>query len=238
MSSSLLVFGARNLGRTLAREVLAEGWNAAAVARSEETIAALGNELPAVLGIRADAGVPDDVERAFAEARARFGGLDLVVNAMTPSSRGGFGGGALLEAPPEAIDAYAKDFVPAVFNVLRVGSRVLAEQGGGTLIQLTGGSSRRAIEGRGPWAAGAFATRGLAQAVALELRPLGVHAALLIVDATIASAKTAERLEGSSEDATTSEADVVAAIRYLHSQSPRAWTHELQITPRLDRWVP
>ena len=108
----------------------------------------------------------------------------------------------------------------------------------GTLIQITGGSSRRAIEGRGPWAAGAFATRALAQAVALELRPLGVHAALLIVDATIASAKTASRLEGQAEDAATSEADVVAAIRYLHGQSPRAWTHELQITPRLDRWVP
>jgi NADP-dependent 3-hydroxy acid dehydrogenase YdfG len=218
--------------------VTAESWNAAAVARSQETIAALGKELPAVLGITADAGVPHDVERAFAEARERFGRLDLVVNAMTPSSRGGFGGGALLEAPAEAIDAYARDFVPAVFNVLRVGSRVLAEQGSGTLIQLTGGSSRRAIEGRGPWAAGAFATRALAQAVALELRPLGVHAALLIVDGTIASAKTAERLEGSPEDATTSEADVVAAIRYLHGQSPRAWTHELQITPRLDRWVP
>ena len=128
MSGSLLVFGARNLGRTLARELMAEGWNAAAVARSEETIAGLADELPALLGITADAGVPDDVERVFAEARERFGELDLVVNAMTPSSRGGFGGGALLEAPPEAIDAYARDFVPAVFNVLRVGSRVLAEQ--------------------------------------------------------------------------------------------------------------
>ena len=238
MSGSLLVFGARNLGRTLARELMADGWNAAAVARSAETIAALGEELPDVLGITADAGEAEDVERAFAVARERFGRLDLVVNAMTPSSRGGFGGGALLEAPPEAIDAYARDFVPAVFNVLRVGSRVLAEQEHGTLIQITGGSSRRAIEGRGPWAAGAFATRALSQAVALELRPLGVHAALLIVDATIASPKTAERLEGSPEEATTSETDVVAAIRYLHGQSPRAWTHELQITPRLDRWVP
>jgi NAD(P)-dependent dehydrogenase (short-subunit alcohol dehydrogenase family) len=218
--------------------LLAEGWAAGAVARSKETISSLRIELPDVFGLVADATVADDIERVFAEMRERFGGLDLVVNAMTPSSRGGFGGGALLEAPPEAIDAYARDFVPAVFNVLRVGSRVLAEQEQGTLIQLTGGSSRRAIEGRGPWAAGAFATRALAQAVALELRPRGVHAALLIVDATIASPKTAGSLENRPEDATTSEADVVAAIRYLHGQSPRAWTHELQITPRLDRWVP
>ena len=235
---TLLVFGARNFGRTLARELVADGWNAAAVARSEETIASLAVELPEVLGIAADAGEAEDVERAFAEARGRFGELDLVVNVMTPSSRGSFGGGALLEAPPEAIDAYARDFVPAVFNVLRVGSRVLAEQAHGTLIQITGGSSRRAIEGRGAWAAGAFATRALTQAAALELRPLGVHAALLIVDATIASPKTADRLEGQPEDATASEADIAAAIRYLHGQSPRAWTHELQITPRLDRWVP
>jgi len=43
---------------------------------------------------------------------------------------------------------------------------------------------------------------------------------------------------GQPEEATTTEEDVAAAVAYLASQSPRAWTHELQITPRLDRWVP
>ena len=76
------------------------------------------------------------------------------------------------------------------------------------------------------------------QTSALELRERGVHAALLIVDATIESAKTSIRLDGQPAEASTSELDVLWAISYLAAQSPRGWTHELQITPRGDRWVP
>jgi NADP-dependent 3-hydroxy acid dehydrogenase YdfG len=123
-------------------------------------------------------------------------------------------------------------------NVLRIGSRTLEEQGGGTYVQVTGGSARRGMPGRGPWAAAAFATRGLMQAAASELREKGVHLALLIVDASIASEKTEQRLAGSSDNASASEEDVASAVAYLASQSPRAWTHELQITPSGDRWVP
>ncbi len=234
---TLLVFGARNLGRTLARTLAGDGWNVAAFARSEETIAALRAEVPEAAGFAGDAGSAEDVERAFAETAARFGGVDLVVNAITPRSRGTFGGGSLAEASPDAMEPYVDELLPGIFNVLRVASRVLGEQGHGTIVQVTGGSTRRAMPGRGPWASAAFATRALAQAAALEGRERGVHVALLIVDATIESDKTRDRLDGPKEGST-SEADVVAAITYLESQSPRAWTHELQITPRLDRWVP
>ncbi len=238
MAQTLLVFGARHLGRTLAGELMREGWNAAAVARSDETIASLREELPEALGVVADAGRADDVERAFAEARGRFGSVDLVVNAITARPRGGFGGGELLETPPDAMEPYVDELLPGIFNVLRAGSRVLAEQGRGTLVQITGGSARRGMAGRGPWAAAAFATRALTQAAALELRERGVHVALLIVDATIDSEKTAAWLEGKPAEASASELDVVRAVRFLAAQSPRGWTHELQITPRLDRWVP
>jgi len=64
---------------------------------------------------------------------------------------------------------------------------LLGEQGSGTLVQITGGSARRGMVGRGPWAAAAFATRALLQSAALELRERGVHAALLVVDASIES---------------------------------------------------
>ena len=235
---TLLVFGARHLGRTLAREFLARGWNAAGVARSEGTIAAFRKELPDALGIVGDATNPEDVERAFADTRARFGRVDLVVNAITATPRGTFGGGTFAEASPDAIEPYVGELIPGIFNVLRIGSRVLVEQGGGSMIQITGGSARRGTAGRGPWAAAAFATRALVQSAALEGREQNVHVALLIVDATIASAKTAERLEGQPEEGSMSEIDVFEAIAYLESQSPRGWSHELQITPRGDRWVP
>ena len=73
---------------------------------------------------------------------------------------------------------------------LSTGARALRRTGGGALVQITGGSSRRAIPGKGLWAAGAFATRALVQAAAQELRGEGIHVALLAVDATIESPKT------------------------------------------------
>jgi NAD(P)-dependent dehydrogenase (short-subunit alcohol dehydrogenase family) len=215
----------------LARELDAEGWRVAAVARTEETIAILRDEVPAAVGLIGDASKPEDVERIFADV----GSVDLVVNAITTTP--GFGG-PIHEAPPDALDAYVGALLPGIFNVLRVGGRVLAGQGHGTLVQVTGGSARRGNPGRGPWAAAAFATRALVQSQAAELREQGVHVALLIVDAIIESEKTKQWLEDEPPERSASMEDVAHAIAYLHAQTARAWTHELQLTPALERWVP
>lgn len=228
---TLLVFGARNLGRVLARELSAEGWRVAAVARSESTIEQLKDEVPEAIGLIGDASKPADVERIFEDV----GEVDLVVNAITTTP--GFGG-PIHEAPPDALDAYVGALLPGIFNVMRVGGRVLAELGRGTLVQVTGGSARRGNPGRGPWAAAAFATRALSQSQAAELRDQGVHVALLIVDAIIESEKTRQWLEDEPPERSASMEDVARAIKYLHEQSPRSWTHELQLTPALERWVP
>ena len=228
---ALLVFGARNLGRVLARELAADGWRVAAVARTGETIERLREEVPGAVGLTGDASDPGDVERIFSDV----GEVDLVVNAITTTPSFG---GPIHEAPPEALDAYVGTLLPGIFNVLRSGGRVLAERGRGTLVQVTGGSARRGNPGRGPWAAAAFATRALVQSQAAELREQGVHVALLIVDAIIESEKTKDWLEGEPPERSASMEEVVRAIRYLHDQSPRSWTHELQLTPALERWVP
>jgi len=229
---TLLVFGARNLGRVLATEFAADGWRVAGVARSETTIRMLVGDVPAAVGVIADASSPADLERVFRD----LGDVDLIVNAITTNPPGF--GGPIHEAPPDALEPYVGELLPAIFNVLRVSGRVLVERGSGTLIQVTGGSARRGNPGRGPWAAAAFATRALVQAQAAELREHNVHAALLIVDAVIESDKTAKWLEEEPPEKSASMQEVAAAVKYLHSQSPRGWTHELQLTPSLERWVP
>jgi NAD(P)-dependent dehydrogenase (short-subunit alcohol dehydrogenase family) len=231
---TLLTFGARNVGRVLAREFARDGWSVAAVARTQGTIDMLADEVPDAFGIVADAVRPDEVERAFAETRERFGDLDLVVNAITNGPRAG----SIVELPPDAFDSYLQRLLPAIFNVLRIGSRILVEQGKGTLVQLTGGSARRGMPQRAPWAATAFATRALTQSIAGELRARNVHVALLVVDAVIESEKTAAWLEGDPPEKSASMEEVARAIAYLHGQGPRAWTHELTLTPALETWVP
>jgi NAD(P)-dependent dehydrogenase (short-subunit alcohol dehydrogenase family) len=229
--ATLLVFGARNLGRVVASVFAADGWKVAGVARSKETIRLFEIDVPGSVGVIADATDASEVERVFRD----IGDVDLVVNAITTTPSFG---GPLHEAPPNALEPYVGDLLPAIFNVLRVGGQALVERGRGTLVQVTGGSARRGNPGRGPWAAAAFATRALVQAQAAELRERNVHAALLIVDALIESDKTAKWLEDEPPERSASMEDVAEAIRYLHRQTPRGWTHELQLTPSLERWVP
>ncbi len=231
---TLLTFGARNLGRVVARELARDGWSVAGVARTGDTVDALLTEVPGALGIVADAVQSADVERAVAQTRERFGSVDLVLDAITdwPS------GGSILELDADAMDSYLTRLLPAIFNVLRIGSRALVDNGGGTLVQVTGGSARRGMSNRGPWAAAAFATRALTQSIAAELRERNVHVALLIVDAVIESDKTADWLKNDPPEKSASMEEVARAVAYLHAQSRRAWTHELQLTPALETWVP
>jgi NADP-dependent 3-hydroxy acid dehydrogenase YdfG len=215
----------------LASDFAADGWRVAGVARSESTIRALEDDVPGAVGVLADAAEPKDLERVFRD----LGDVDLIVNAITtnpaPSA-------PIHESAPTALEPYVDGLLPAIFNILRLGGQALVERGAGTLVQVTGGSARRGNPGRGPWAAAAFATRALVQAQAAELRERNVHAALLIVDAVIESDKTAKWLEDEPPERSASMADVSAAVKYLYGQSPRGWTHELQLTPALERWVP
>jgi NAD(P)-dependent dehydrogenase (short-subunit alcohol dehydrogenase family) len=231
---TLLVFGARNVGRVLVRELGRQGWNAAAVARTQQTIDILREQVPDALGIVADAAQPAEVERAIEQTRARFGGIDLVVNAITDGPRSG----SILELREDAFDSYLQQLLPAIFNVIRLGTRALVANGGGTFVQMTGGSARRGMPNRGPWAATAFATRALTQSVAAELRSRTVHVALLIVDAVIESEKTEEWMRGEPPEKFATMEEIAKAVAYLHAQSPRGWTHELQLTPALETWVP
>ena len=238
---TILTLGARNLGGAILDHHLGRGWRGAAVARSEDTLAQVRER--GALAIEADAADPADLERAIAAVRDEHGGVDLIVNAVSaarpPRSGGPWGGGPIADGTMDAVRGWTSAVAEQCFAFLSTGARALREQGrGGTLIQVTGGSSRRAMPNRGMWAAGAFATRALTQAAAQELRGEGIHVALLIVDATIESPKTAQMTEGSPRDALADMARIAEAVEFLAGQEPRAYTHELVLTPAGDQWVP
>jgi NAD(P)-dependent dehydrogenase (short-subunit alcohol dehydrogenase family) len=233
---SALVFGARNLGRAIIETLIAADWKAAAVARSDETLEGVSSA--GGLAIRGDVTDPAGVIEALERSAAEHGPPGLVVNAASayggPRS-GPFGGGPLADAAPDAFDAWAAAPPRAAFTFLSATSRFLLDRGrGGTIVQVTGGSSRRAMPGRGLWAAGAFGVRALTQAAALELREHGIQVVLLIVDAGI------EPLRGGREggDALADPHQIAEAVRFLGEQGTRAATHELQVTPLAERWVP
>jgi NADP-dependent 3-hydroxy acid dehydrogenase YdfG len=217
----LLVFGSRNLGRVIAEHLIAQGWEATGVARSEETAAAFpGN------GIAADATTAGGIRSVVERAKP----FDLAVNAVSPKGR--FGGGDLVTTDDDAMAPYLEQVLPTAFAFFRICGAALIERGSGTIIQVTGGSSRRALPGRAPWGAGAAGQRALSQAAANELKPHGVHAALLVCDGSFG---------GPGDDAGGERIDtreLAKAVQFLHEQGRSAWTHELVVTPVGDRWTP
>lgn len=227
-----LVIGARNLGYAVIERLLADGWAVTGGARSAQTldkVRAAGAD-----AIEVDVTDQESVLAALDGVAERHGRVDLVVNAASPygGGSGPFGGGPLAEALPTGFDDWTAMPVRGAFAFLSASSRFLLGQGGeSTVVQVTGGSARRAMPGRGLWAAGAFGVRALTQAAALELREHRIHVALLIVDAVI------DRSGGDDADSA-APSGLADAVAYLASQSPRAMTHELQVTPALDRWVP
>jgi NAD(P)-dependent dehydrogenase (short-subunit alcohol dehydrogenase family) len=235
---TILTLGARNLGGAILDHFLAQGWNGAAVARSEDTLARVRER--GALAIEADASDPDALDRAMAQTREHHGSLDLIVNAVSAArpTGGAWGGGPVAEGTLETVRGWTVAVAEQAFAFLSTGARALLQSGGGTLVQVTGGSSRRAMPGRGPWAAGAFATRALVQAAAQELREQGVHVALLIVDATIESPKTAQMTAGTPREQLGDMALIARAVEFLARQEPRAYTHELMVTPAGENWVP
>jgi NAD(P)-dependent dehydrogenase (short-subunit alcohol dehydrogenase family) len=239
MAKTVVVLGARNLGGAIIDHFLARGWNAAGVARSEDTLARVRGR--GAVAIAADASDPEALAQALATARGQLGSVDAVVNAVTaarPTGPGPFGGGRLAEADLDAFRGWTVAVAEQAFVFLSTGQLALRENGGGALIQITGGSSRRAMPGRGLWAAGAFATRALVQAAAQELRGEGIHVALLAVDATIQSPRTAAFTQAEPTDALADMGQVAEAVRFLVEQGARAYTHELTVTPAGERWVP
>jgi NADP-dependent 3-hydroxy acid dehydrogenase YdfG len=240
VTKTVVVLGARNLGGAIIDHFVERGWNAAGVARSEDTLARVRDR--GAVAIAADASNLEALRGALGAAREHYGSVDAVVNAVSafraPRGGGAFGGGEIADADLEAFRGWTVAVAEQAFVFLSAGAAALEASGGGALVQITGGSSRRAFPGRGLWAAGAFATRALVQAAAQELRGRGIHVALLAVDATIESPKTEAFTRDVAREALADMGQVAAAVMFLVEQGARALTHELQVTPAGERWVP
>jgi len=235
---SALVFGARNLGGAIIEALIAQNWGVAGVARSEATLEKI--TAAGALALRADVTDQASVRDALTRVAAERGRVDLVVNAASAyggTRTGPFGGGPMAQASADAFDSWAVAPARSAFAFLSGAASFLVAQGGAaTAIQVTGGSSRRAMPGRGLWAAGAFGVRAITQAAALELRGQGIHVALLIVDAGI---EPVDATAGpGNREAMADPRQIADAVRFLAEQGSRAATHELQVTPLAETWVP
>ncbi len=192
---SAVILGARNIGGAIAARLLKDGWRVAAVARSDETLTAVAER--GALALKADAAKPRTLSAALEIAVEEHGGLDLVVNAIHPQ-RPPQGspewGGPLETMDPADFQGWGSAVAEQAYVFLNTGIRALRATGGGTLVQMTGGSAVTPAAGRGAWAAGCAAARALVLSAHEELRGEPVHPCLLVVHGAVRSPEEREEI--------------------------------------------
>ena len=142
----------------------------------------------------------------------------------------------MAETTPSTFEASWRANCYAPFLVARTFAPPMITRGQGAMVFFGATSSWRGSARTSAFSSGKQALRGLAQSLAKELGPHGVHVAHLVIDGKIAGARTVARFpEAKLEDCLSPQA-VASTVVALLEQPRSAWTFELDLRPDRERW--
>jgi NAD(P)-dependent dehydrogenase (short-subunit alcohol dehydrogenase family) len=226
--TALIVGAGEGLSASLARLFAREGIRVALTARNAGKLDALCRETGAT-AFAGDATKPLEVARLFEAVALDVGVPDIVVYNASGRARGAFVDlDAADVAQAIAVSAYG-GFLVAQQAV----KRMLPEKRGAILF--TGASaSVNGYAQSAPFAMGKFALRGLAQSMARELSPQGIHVAHFVIDGGI---RSSVRSEPADRPDSMLDPDAIALSYWNVLRQPRsAWTWELELRPWVERF--
>jgi NAD(P)-dependent dehydrogenase (short-subunit alcohol dehydrogenase family) len=230
------------LGAALARRFVREGCQVALLARSIEYIETLASELngkyksDVAHAIGCDLTDSQQISTAFAKIRKEAGPVDLLVNHA--SGGGGPRGSSLIDLNPASFEHAWRVGVYGAFLCSREAARDMlsANRNGadGTII-FTGATS--SVRGASiAFSSAKFASRGLAQAMARELWPQGIHVAHVIIDGIIGEAEDQNPAEDANHDPEMHPDAIADIYSHLVCQERNAWTLELDLRPNREKF--
>jgi NAD(P)-dependent dehydrogenase (short-subunit alcohol dehydrogenase family) len=235
-----LVIGAGDgTGGAIARRFAREGFSLCLTRRSAEKLAPLVEEIEKVGGrahpFGCDARDEAAVEGLFAEIERDVGPIEVVI----------FNPGANVNFPIRELTArvYRKVWEMACFAGFLAGreaARHMVPRGRGTILFTGATASVRGGKGFAAFAGAKHALRALAQSMARELGPEGIHVAHVVIDGAIDTAFIRETfgdsLEKRGPDAMLAPDDIAETYWSIHAQPRSAWTFELDLRPWLEPW--
>lgn len=167
------------LGAAIARRFAREGFAVALMARREESLDGVKKEIEAgggkALPVPADATDPSSVEAAFEKVKSGLGGPEVFVY-----NAGAFQMGGILDLSPEKFDECFRANCAGAFYASRQVLPAMVEEGRGTILLTGATASLRGSARFSALAVGKFGLRALAQSMARELGPQGVHVAHIV----------------------------------------------------------
>jgi NAD(P)-dependent dehydrogenase (short-subunit alcohol dehydrogenase family) len=228
--TALIVGAGEGLSAALARRCARDGMRVALAARRTEKLGALASET----GARAyacDAGKRSDVDALFAAVTRDLGTPDLVVYNPSYRTRGPF-----VELDPAEVEKALMVTCFGGFLVGQAAAKQMLARGSGS-IQFTGASaSVKGYAQSAPFAMGKFGLRGLAQSMARELAPKGIHVAHFVIDGGIARPSGDARATERGDDGMLKPEAIAETYLHIHRQHRSAWTWEVELRPWVEKF--
>ena len=227
-NTALIVGAGSGLSASLARVLSSEGIRVALAARSTNDLTDVVTETGAKT-FTCDATKSADVEKLFSELDAGFGAPEIVIYNASYRTRGPFVG-----LDPAEVEKTLSVCAYGGFLVGQQAAKRMLPKKHGAILFTGASASVKGYAQSAPFAMGKFALRGLAQSMARELSPAGIHVAHVVIDGGIRSAR---RSESADKPDSLLDPDAIAQT-YLHliAQPRSAWAWEIELRPWVERF--
>ncbi len=226
--NALIVGVGAGLSASLARAFTKASLKVALAARSTERLTALATETGAKT-YACDATKGTEVDKLFSDLDAASATPDVVVYNASYRTRG-----PVIDLDPAEVEKSIQVSAFGGFLIAQAAAKRMLPRGQGAILFTGASASVKGYAQSASFAMGKFALRGLAQSLARELSPKGIHVAHFVIDGGIRSAR---RIESPDQPDSLLDPDAIAQS-YLHvlNQPRNAWTSEIELRPWVEKF--
>ena len=227
---ALIVGAGSGLSASLARLFAKEGLRVAVAARDTAKLAPLVKET-AALPVTCDVTDAAQVEAMLGAVEAKWGVPDLIVYNAGYRVRG-----PLVSLDPKEVERTIRVTGYAGFVVAQAAAKRMLTRGSGAIFFTGASASVKGYPESAPFAMGKFALRGLAQSMARELAPKGIHVAHFVIDGGISRGAADSRASERGADGMLLPDEIAKNYLHVFRQHRSAWTWEVELRPWIERF--
>ncbi len=218
-------------GAAFSQRFAREGYRVAMLARSADALAGFEARIAGARGYACDVADATSVRECFERVRAELGPVEVLVH---NAGSGVFA--SFLDATPAQLEQAWRVNVLGLFLCGREAVADMQKAGRGAIVVSGATASLRGGAGTAAFASAKAAQRSLAQSMARQLGPQGIHVALVVIDGVIDIPRTRALLADRPDDFFLKPDAIADSVYQLATQDRSAWTFELDVRPFGEKW--
>lgn len=218
-------------GSAIARRFAKGGFRVAMLARNAERLAELEQELPGAKGFVCDVSSESAIDATLKDVEARLGKPEVLVHNAVGGAFGSF-----LEIDPDILNRNFQVNTMALLHLARRLAPAMVEAGKGAIVVTGNTSALRGKPGFAGFAPTKAAQRILAESMARDLGPKGVHVSYIVIDAVIDVPWTRQRYKDAADDFFIKPAAIAEEAWHVTHQDRSAWSFLVEVRPYRETW--